>query len=354
MLLRLPSTNERIVVRARAPLRLGLAGGGTDTSPFCDLHGGYVLNATIDRFAYATIETRADGRVELVAADAPFGWQGEAVPALDIRGDKLDLARGVYNRVVRDFTGGRPIPLTLTTHADAPPGSGLGSSSTLVVAIVKAFVELLNLPLGDYDIAHLAYEVERLDLGLAGGKQDQYAATFGGFNFMEFYANDRVLVNPLRVKNWILSELEASLLLFYTGVSRDSATIIEEQTRNVRQSNPASVDALLALKQEATLSKESILTGDFDAMANSMRQSWEAKKRVAHNISNSGIEAVYEAALAAGARAGKVSGAGGGGFMMFIVDSTRRMDVVRALGEFPGQVYNCHFTKHGTQGWRLA
>lgn len=354
MLPRIPSAADRILVRARAPLRLGLAGGGTDTSPFCDLHGGHVLNATIDRFAYATIETRGDGKVELVAADQPFGWHGEAAAELVPRNDKLDLLRGVYNRVVRQFTDGQPIPLTLTTHADAPPGSGLGSSSTLVVAIVKAFVELLNLPLGDYDIAHLAYEVERIELGLAGGKQDQYAATFGGFNFMEFYANDRVLVNPLRVKNWILSELEASLLLFYTGVSRDSATIIEEQTRNVRQSNATSVDALLALKQEATLMKESILTGDFEAIAESMRLSWEAKKRVAHNISNSLIEAVYEAAIAAGARAGKVSGAGGGGFMMFLVDSTRRMDVLRALAEFPGQPSNCHFTKHGTQGWRLA
>jgi D-glycero-alpha-D-manno-heptose-7-phosphate kinase len=344
---------RRGIVRARAPLRLGLAGGGTDVSPFCDEHGGFVLNASIDKYAYATIELRVDDKVALVAADQPASWVGDTRSQLEPIGDKLALLRGVYRRMVRDFNGGEPIPLTLTTHADAPPGSGLGSSSTLVVAIVKAFVELLNLPLGDYEIAHLAYEIERLDLGLAGGKQDQYAATFGGFNFIEFYANDRVLVNPLRVKNWIISELESSLVLFYTGVSRSSAAIIEEQTRNLKAGDQRSIDAMLALKEDAVLMKEGLLRGDFGTIAKSMELSWEAKKRTSHNISNSAIDEIYDAAKRAGAVAGKVSGAGGGGFMMFLVDSTKRMDVIRVLQRHAGQVLNCHFTHYGTQGWRL-
>jgi D-glycero-alpha-D-manno-heptose-7-phosphate kinase len=254
---------------------------------------------------------------------------------------------------VREFNGGRPLPLRMTTHTDAPPGSGLGSSSTLVVSMIKAFVEWLNLPLGEYDIARLAFEIERHDVGLSGGRQDQYAATFGGFNFMEFHPHERVVVNPLRVKNWIVSELEASLLLYFGGVSRDSARIIDEQTSNVKAKDSGAIDAMHALKQEALSMKECLLKGDFDGLVESMEAGWQAKKRMASSISNPQIEASYELAKQAGMRAGKISGAGGGGFMMLIVDPVRRMDVVRALSTTNGQIYNCHFTEIGTQGWKI-
>jgi D-glycero-alpha-D-manno-heptose-7-phosphate kinase len=236
--------------------------------------------------------------------------------------------------------------------ADVPPGSGLGSSSTLVVAMVKAFVELLNLPLGEYDIAHLAFEIERYDVGLSGGRQDQYAATFGGVNFMEFYATDRVVVNPLRVKNWIISELETSIVLFYTGVSRSSASIIDEQTKNIGL-EPAALEAMHHLKQEALHMKESLLRGDLKTFYDAINASWESKQMTARGISNQHIENIYQRAVKAGARAGKVSGAGGGGVMMFFVDLERRMDVRRALQEGEGELFTCHFTKHGAEGWKL-
>lgn len=342
-----------MIIRARAPLRLGLAGGGTDVSPYCDMHGGLVLNATIDKYAYAVIEPGVNGGgLKFVATDRQETWQGECAADIPLDG-RLDLHKGVYNRIVRDFNGGRPLPLTLTTHTDAPPGSGLGSSSTLVVAMVKAFVEWLNLPLGEYDIARLAYEIERKDVGLAGGRQDQYAATFGGFNFMEFHPRERVVVNPLRIKNWIVSELEASLLLYFGGVSRDSASIIDEQTRNVTQDDKSAIEAMHALKQEAVAMKESLLKGDFDGLVASMEAGWTAKKRMAKSISNPRIEESYRLAKEAGMRAGKISGAGGGGFMMLLVDPVRRMDVIRALSTTEGQIYNCHFTEIGTQGWKI-
>ncbi len=341
-----------LVVRARAPLRLGLAGGGTDVAPYCDIHGGLVLNATIDKYAHVTIETRSDGHLEFMAADTSTNWVGEAEPPLPIDGI-LDLHKGVYNRIVSEFGDRRPLAMTMTTYSDAPPGSGLGSSSTLVVAMVKAFVELLNLPLGEYEIAHMAYEVERVDLGLNGGKQDQYAATFGGFNFMEFFANDRVIVNPLRVKNWIISELEACLLLYYTGVSRVSAEIIDEQSRNVLAGDPVPIEAFHQLRNDARIMKENLLRGELMQFATHMEHSWQSKKRTATSVTNERIDALYEGTKKAGAIAGKVSGAGGGGFMIFFVNPVKRMEVVRHLRATQGEVIACQFTKIGTQGWRL-
>jgi len=342
-----------VIVRARAPLRLGLGGGGTDVSPYCDRYGGLTLNATIDKYAYTVIEPCAERNlVRLVAADNQQAWEGEASPQLALDG-RLNLHKGVYNRIVRDFNAGRPLPLVMTTHTDAPPGSGLGSSSTLVVSMIKAFVEWLNLPLGEYEIARLAYEVERIDVGLSGGRQDQYAATFGGFNFMEFHPGERVVVNPLRIKNWIISELEASLLLYFGGVSRESAKIIDEQSDNVKRNEAVAIDAMHALKGEAVTMKESLLKGDFEQLMESLRAGWEAKKKMAKSISNPQIDEIYELAKKAGMRAGKISGAGGGGFMMMLVDPVRRMDVMRAMQKTQGQIFSCHFTKYGTQGWKI-
>ena len=342
-----------MIVRARAPLRLGFGGGGSDLSPYCDLHGGYVLNATIDLYAYALIEPREDGAVEFVAADRDLRVCQPATAPLPFDGT-FDLHKGVYNRIVSDYCGGKAPALTLTTMSDAPPGSGLGSSSTLVVAMVKAFVERLNLPLGEYDVAHLAFEIERRDVGLAGGRQDQYAATFGGVNFMEFYADDRVVVNPLRIKNWILSELESSTVLCFTGQSRDSATIIEEQVRNLssHEDTPA-IESMHRVKREALHMKESLLRGDFRQFLEAINASWLSKKQTAHCISNDRIESLAAAGRAAGAAALKVSGAGGGGFMMFFADPSKRMAVMRALQAQGTQTLTCHFTRHGTEGWKI-
>ncbi len=342
-----------MIVRARAPLRLGLAGGGTDVSPYCDIHGGYVLNATIDRYAYAVIKTLDEPLVRFIAADQKV----EKVKLLSepsVLDGKLDLHSAVYNHVVQNFNGGRPIPLELSTFCDAPAGSGLGSSSTLVVAMIRVFAELLNLPLDDYTIAHMAHQTERVDCGLQGGRQDQYSATFGGFNFMEFYAEERVVINPMRIKNWIICELESSLVLYFTGVSRESAHIIADQSSNVKSGVADALEAMHGIKREALAMKECLLRGDFPGLVESMRLGWENKKRSAKTVSNPHIDAIYDAAIQAGALAGKVSGAGGGGFMWFFVPTEKRMDVIRTLNGFGGQVSNCHFTKHGTQAWRIA
>ncbi len=341
-----------MTIRARAPLRLGLAGGGTDVSPYADTYGGYVLNATIDRYAYAVIKPLEAPVVRLIATDQQSRAESglSESPVLD---GTLPLHKAVYAHMIGQHHAERPIALELSTFCDAPVGSGLGSSSTLVVAMIRAFAELLNLPLDDYAIARLAHRIERVECGFQGGRQDQYSATFGGFNFMEFYADDRAVINPLRIKEWVVCELEASLVLFYTGVSRESARIIADQSDNVQAGSPQAIEAMHGMKREALMMKECLLRGDLNGLVESMRQGWENKKRSARTVSNPHIDEIYGAALEAGALAGKVSGAGGGGFMLFFVPTERRMDVIRALQRFEGQVSNCHFTHHGTQVWRV-
>lgn len=339
-------------VRSRAPLRLGLAGGGTDVSPYSELYGGNVLNATIDMYAYCTIEPADNGEVAFRAADLGESWVSRLDTQYDAEGP-LVLHKAIYNRIVREFNGGRPLPVKVITSADAPPGSGLGTSSTMVVAILRAYQELLKLPLGEYDLAQLAYDIERKDCGLAGGKQDQYAATFGGFNFMEFYADNRVIVNPLRIRDEIINEIECSMLLYFTGRSRESANIIKDQISSASSGDRKSLQAMHRVKQSAIDMKEALLKAEIGVMASILGDSWKAKRDMANSISNTLIDQVYASAIEAGARSAKISGAGGGGFMMLFVDPTSRLDVMNALSGFDGSFYRFHFTGEGAQGWSV-
>ena len=343
-----------MLIRSRAPLRLGLAGGGTDVSPYCDEFGGAILNATIGYYAYASIEPLNTGVVQIISADQDRMVECKATESLPLDGN-LDLLKYVHNYAVRKFNAGQPLSLKLTTHVDVPAGSGLGGSSTLVVAALKAYAEWLSYPLDDYELAQTAYVIEREEAQLKGGRQDQYAAAFGGFNFMEFGRNNRVLVNPLRIRESVVSELEASILLFYTGASRASSDIIAEQSKNVETGNTMAVEAMHQIKQEALRMKESLLRGDFCLLHDVLRSSWLAKKRMATQIVNEKIERMYAKALEAGAHCARISGAGGGGFMMFLADPMRKNRVAEALQDCDngGIIYGCHFTNVGAQAWRV-
>jgi len=340
-----------MIYRSKAPLRIGLAGGGTDVSPYSDQFGGAILNATLSLHAHATIESLDENNIIIQSVDKKetqhFNWAGE----LPINGE-LDLLKGVYNRIQKDH----PFQMTgfkLSTFVDAPAGSGLGTSSTLVVAIIGAFAEMLKLPLGDYDIAHYAYEIERNDLQLAGGRQDQYAATFGGFNFMEFSANDKVIVNPLRIRQDYLNELENNLVLYFTSTTRESAAIIMEQQRNVNEKNAKSIDAMHQLKEQAKMMKEALLVGRLDEIGEILDYGFRQKKNMAANISNSSIEEIYEAVKKSGATGGKISGAGGGGFMIFYCPKNTRYQVIETLNTFGGRVNPYQFTQHGLTSWTI-
>ncbi len=340
-----------MIYRSKAPLRIGLAGGGTDVSPYSDEYGGAILNATISLYANATIELLDTNQIVIEAIDRSekqqFDWSDE----LPIDGT-LDLLKGVYNRIQKDY-GIPKQGFRLSTFVDAPAGSGLGTSSTLVVAIIGAFAEMLRLPLGEYDMAHFAYEIERNDLKLAGGRQDQYAATFGGVNFMEFYSDDKVIVNPLRVKQQHLFELENNLLLFYTATTRESAGIIEKQRKNVTDKKEKSIEAMHQLKQQAQRMKEALLTGKLNMIGEILDFGFQQKRKMADGISNPLLEDIYETAKKAGATGGKISGAGGGGFMIFYCPGNAKYTVMQRLEKFGGQQRNYQFTEHGLKTWTI-
>ena len=338
-----------MIYRSKAPLRIGLAGGGTDVSPYSDQFGGAILNATVSLFAYANIELLEENKIIVEALDRNEHQEFEWSSQLPIDGT-LDLLKGVYNRINKDYK--LPVKgFRLSTFVDAPAGSGLGTSSTLVVAIIGAFVEWLKLPLGDYDIAHYAYQIERNDLKLTGGKQDQYAAMFGGVNFMEFYEEDKVIVNPLRIKSEYLHELENNLVLYFTATSRESASIIDEQVKNVNNKNEKSIEAMHQLKEQARMMKEALLKGKLNEFGEILDFGFQQKRRMAHNISNGRIEEIYEAAKKAGATGGKISGAGGGGFMIFYCPGNSHHAVVDKLKKFGGEIKNYTFTKYGLTTW---
>jgi D-glycero-alpha-D-manno-heptose-7-phosphate kinase len=259
--------------------------------------------------------------------------------------------KGFSNRIQKDH--GIQVAFKLSVFVDAPAGSGLGTSSTLVVAIIGAFAEMLQLPFGDYDMAHYAFEIERKDLKFAGGKQDQYAATFGGVNYMEFFENDKVVVNPLRIKKEYLFELENNLLLYYTDTSRDSGKIIEQQAKNVENKKESSIEAMHQLKHQAMMMKEALLKGRLNEIGEILDFGFQQKRKMAEGISNSLMEDIYETAKASGASGGKISGAGGGGFMIFYCPANTKYAVMKSLEKFGGKTRLYQFVEHGLTAWTI-
>ena len=340
-------------VRARAPLRLGLGGGGTDLSAYSYDFGGVVLNATIDRYAFAHLQLRDDGKVMMRADD--IGKAEDLPLTLDFSvHEGLSLHRAVYRHFMMRYNDGEPMGLTIITTNDVPSGSGLGASSALVVALVEAFAVLFDVPLGSYEVAELAFEIERVELGLQGGKQDQYAAAFGGLNFIEFLkGSSRVIVNPLRLRKDYLNEFESSLVICFSGKSRESADIIAQQVRGIEKMGDATMNAMHGIKQNAEEMKSMLLSGDLHGVADQLMSSWKNKKATASAVSNSTVDKLLEVGLEAGAWAGKVSGAGGGGFIMIMTDPSNRYPVIKALNAAGGQASTVKLTFNGVEGWAV-
>ena len=330
-------------------MRLGFGGGGTDLSNYCNIYGGCVINATINKFITCVVDEVKD-RIVFRALDR----DEEVIYRLndDFHYDGvLDIHKKVYETIINEYNNGQRMAIQISTYADASAGSGLGTSSTLTVAILKAMIEWFNLPLGEYDVADLSVKIERDKLKLEGGRQDQFAATFGGFNFIEFY-KDKVIVNPLRIKNWIVNNLESSLILYNTGTVRKSANIIKKQMDSVNSSQH-SIEGMHELKRLSYVLKEMLLKGDIKAFAKALGTSWEAKKRTSDAISTNQIDEIYQAGIKAGAYSAKVSGAGGGGYMIFLCDPLKVLEVTKTLKKFGGNIDRPQFTHKGVQCWKI-
>lgn len=337
------------IIRSRAPLRISFAGGGTDVSPYLEEKGGAVLNGTINRFAYATIVSKENKEVEIGSLDYDVTLKYTIDKEIAFDG-QLDLLKGVINKFRSRY--GLNNGFRIFVHSDAPPGSGLGSSSAIAVGVVTAFVKLMKLPLILYELAELAYEIERIDVGIRGGKQDQYASVFGGINFIEFN-RDMTVVNPLRIEKSILNEMEYSLILGYIGSTRSSGKIIERQVKNYEEKQKDALSAMDNIKRIAFEMKNVLLKGDLHQFGKLLNEEWQEKKKMAEGISNEKIDLIYEEAIKAGAIGGKISGAGGGGFIFFYTEFDKKVNVTKKLKELGVQVLPFSFVEDGASAWEV-
>lgn len=335
------------ILRAKAPLRISFAGGGTDVDPYRSQFGGYTLSATIDKFAYVSCRPRNDDTIEVRSLDYDIVAKYSTKQAFLMDGE-LDLAKAVIAKLRR---GTSAKGFDLFMHSDAPPGSGLGSSSTMVVALVSLFKEYFKRPLTSYEIAELAYEIERKDLGMKGGMQDQYGATFGGFNFIEYEAA-KAIVNPLRLSPETLLELHYSLILCYTRQTRQSAGIIDEQIAHIQRGNDDALRATHQLKDLCIQMKNALLQGQLAEFGALMHASWEAKKQIATKITNARIDEMYDESRKLGATGGKILGAGGGGYLLVFAPFDKRHVIMRRLSDLGGQPIDFNFEPQGAVTWR--
>lgn len=344
-----------MITRSKAPLRISFAGGGTDVSPYFEQFGGAVLSTTINKYAYGTLNTRDDSCITVSSLDYDMVAKYNCDQKLVYDGE-LDLVKAVINNI-RDLENiNEPLMsrgMDLFIHSDAPPGSGLGSSSTMVVALIGVFQKYLNLPLTNYEIAHLAYLDERQDLGIKGGLQDQYAATFGGFNYIEFY-DSSVVVNPLRIHADYLNELEYRMLLCYTGKTRLSAHILDRQIGSVEQQSSEVMESLHESKKIAVAMKNSLLQGRVDDFGDLLNVAWEQKKHLDPQITTPQIDTLYEVARQNGAIGGKILGAGGGGYLLLYCDFRKKHTTAQKLEEAGGQVVQFGLDTCGLQSWPCA
>ncbi len=338
-----------MLIRGRAPLRISFAGGGTDLSPYLEEKGGVVLNATIDRYAYATLRFPQEREIRVQSLDyksvAHFGFDEPL--AYD---GNFDLIKACLTRL-RARSDHAEGGLELYLETEAPPGSGLGASSALVVAVIGALKTWRRLAIDKYELARTAWEVERIDVGVPGGMQDQYAAAFGGFNLIEFHTNSDVIVNPLRIEPRIMQELQYNMLLVYTGSTRVSSTIIEAQVAGYVDRKPGVTEAMDRMKALAFDAKDALLTGRLQDLGEILHEEFLAKKRTAASVAPPHIEEMYEEARRRGVIGGKISGAGGGGFMFLYCPYDRKPAVSERLVEMGAQVLPVAFEPEGVQSW---
>jgi D-glycero-alpha-D-manno-heptose-7-phosphate kinase len=329
-------------ISGKAPLRISFAGGGTDKQDFFEEHGGVVLNATIDKYCHATIKKRAD---PIITIDSDMGDRLRISSIRDISYDgKYNLAKAIIRVLNPDFG------FDVHAYNDVPPGRGLGSSATFAVLVAKLISQLQGKEYNDYKLAEMAYDAERKELGIGGGWQDQYAAATGGFNYMEFN-KDGKLVYPLRLKPEIVSELEDHLTMGYVGNAHNSGELHKSQDRALVERREEVTQTYAKMKQHATEVRDCLLMRNIPRIGEILHEAWESKKRIDPSITNPVIDRMYAAGISNGAYGGKLLGAGGGGYLLFFHPATKRNRVARAFSAEGGEIMDFNFETQGTQTW---
>jgi D-glycero-alpha-D-manno-heptose-7-phosphate kinase len=334
-----------VVIRAKVPVRVSFAGGGSDFPEHFERYGGAVISATIDRYCHGLLTKRADSRVVLHSYD--YGVRVEAEGVEELRYDgTLDLLKAAVKLSKPAFG------FELHTWSDVPPGSGLASSAVMTTVVIGLFNELAEERLDEYQISDLAYQVERIELGITGGWQDQYAASFGGLNFIEFTERD-VVVHPLRLKERIVNELESNLLLCFTGLTRDSGQV--HTVARETPVDPARRDEIRVRTSRLAVDiRDALVRGHLNGFGDLLHQGWLLKKELAPGVTNPLIDRLYEAALAAGAAGGKLLGAGSGGHMLFYCPPLRAVAVRDALRKLGAESLSFNFDFRGMRVWQTT
>jgi D-glycero-alpha-D-manno-heptose-7-phosphate kinase len=337
--------NRRTIIRAKSPLRLSFAGGGTDLAHYYEEHGGAVLSSTINRFSHVTLYPREDNQVHIRSLDLGYAvkYSADEAPIYD---GFADLAKAAIRRL------GSDLGFELDIQTDAPPGSGLGGSSAVTSAVIGALGEYSGLVLDQYELAELNYAIERVDLAISGGKQDQYATTFGGFNLIEFQKDDKVLVTPLRIPRDVLNDLACHLMLCYTGKVRPSIGLIDKQVRYYKEGRQTTLDGMRRIHEMTYEMKEALLKGRLLRFGELLDEAQLNKKRMNPHVMDGALDDLCELAKQNGAIAGKLCGAGGGGYLLLFVHGQRRHEVRKALEQAGCQFTDFAFDDHGLQVWR--
>ena len=330
------------IIRGRSPLRISFSGGGTDVPMFFEKYSGNVINVTIDKYCYLTIKKRADLAVTINSdlIDKKYTFY---VNNITYDGN-LDMIKAIVKLMDVDFG------LDIISRNDIPPGRGLGSSASFATLLVKMLANIQGLNYDNYKIAEIAFKAEREILGIKGGWQDQFASVMGGFNFMEF-SKDKKVIYPLKLTKETINELNERLFLCYVGKSRDSGKIHTKQEDNFKRNEEDLVKNLNNVRDIAIKIKDSLLTNDLDQIGELLNSAWLNKKHFASSISDGKIDYLYNLGINNGAIGGKLLGAGGGGYLLFYFKPENRNGLKATLEKAGAEIVNFKFENSGIETW---
>jgi len=335
-----------MIVRSKAPFRVSFGGGGTDMAPYCIEYGGCVISTAIDRHIYVTIEPRDDKKIRIFS----LNYNQELVFNI---GDKdystdFEIFKGIVN--VLEINEG----FNITTYSELPAGSGMGGSSSLSVALIGAFNVYYNFGLSEHDIAQKAYDIERIELEQKGGYQDQFAAAYGGFNFIEF--TNFVKVIPIKKTDEIVNELQYRLILCYVGGSHFSSDIQDEVLKGYEIEKNSYMEAMQGLKDVAHSMRNIVESNDIGRLnefGELLHKGWLAKKSLSSKVSNKEIENFYLTSRKFGVLGGKLLGAGGGGHLLLFSEPNKKHRIIQELEKIGGKIVNFHFNPKGLEVWEI-